>query len=116
MYFQPGSIIKRPLEGFFYGMLYDHMGIYIGNNEVIHFNGHNKKDHSARIRVDSVQRFAAGQKVALHAAPKNRTHGSAVCKKAKLILRNYQNGYDGKYGFATNNCEDFCIDCYEVNY
>ncbi|NUM34239.1 MAG: lecithin retinol acyltransferase family protein, partial [Candidatus Brocadiae bacterium] len=42
MGFVPGSIIKRPVNGF-WGLFYNHMGIYIGNDEVVHFSGESKK-------------------------------------------------------------------------
>lgn len=115
MTFEPGSIIKRPIEGF-WGWLYDHMGIYIGNNQVVHFSGESKKERDVLIHKVCLAEFAAGHKVQLHAAPKNRMHAIAICKKADQIYKNRNNSYNGRYHFTWNNCEDFCIECYEEVY
>ncbi len=115
MGFVPGSIVKRPVNGF-WGLFYNHMGIYIGNDEVVHFSGESKKADDAIIRKDKLQAFAAGHEVRLHASPKNSEHANAICQEAQRLLVNRSNGYNEQYGFVARNCEDFCVHCYEVLY
>ena len=42
MQFEPGSILKRRLGGW-YGQVYYHMGVYVGDGMVVHFNGEKQK-------------------------------------------------------------------------
>lgn len=115
MRFPLGSIIKRRLDSF-WGLFYCHMGIYVGDDEVIHFCGMKKKQRGARVRRDSLKEFADGQEVLLHEAPESDSHGRAVCRAAEHLYRHRHNGFDGRYEFAWNNCEDFCVACFEVSY
>ncbi len=115
MTFEPGSIIKRPLGGW-YGRLYCHMGVYVGAGMVIHFNGEKQKTRNAVLRRDSLEKFADGKPVKLHAAPKNAAHGQAICVAAEQHYQDEQNGYNNRYDFVRNNCESFCVHCFEVPY
>lgn len=113
MNFEPGSIIKRPLGGL-YGLFYCHMGVYVGDGMVIHFNGEKQKTRHAVLRKDTLERFAEGRTVKLHAAPKNAAHARAVCEEADRHYRDEQNGFNNCYDFVSNNCESFCVRCFEV--
>jgi Lecithin retinol acyltransferase len=116
MSFMPGTILKRPLGGFF-GLFYSHMGIYLGNGLVEHFNGETKKSWNSVLRIDTVQDFANGQLVSVHAIPKSWRHGEAICQEAlRLHALGAANGWNYLYDFAGRNCEDFCIQCYQVAY
>jgi hypothetical protein len=107
--FVPGSILKRRLNGGL-GYLFWHMGVYIGSNRVVHFNGETKKNGDAKIVCEDLAVFAGGFDVFLHATPSD---GSAVCETANRLLLQEENGYDGKYSFLFNNCEDFAVACFD---
>src|SRR4051812_42705704 len=81
MPFPPGSIVKRRLSGFA-GLFFHHMGVYVGNDTVVHFGGETKFANALLLR-ESLTAFAAGKGVVLHAAPKNPAHGQAVCAEAE---------------------------------
>jgi hypothetical protein len=115
MNFAPGSIIKRSLGGWS-GLLYCHMGVYIGDGMVIHFNGEKQKTRNAVLRKDTLEKFAAGKPVRLHAAPKNAAHAQAICAAALRHYQDEQNGFNNCYDFVHNNCENFCVHCFEVQY
>jgi hypothetical protein len=115
MNFEPGSIIKRSLGGWC-GLFYYHMGVYIGDGAVIHFNGEKPKSKSARVCKDTLEQFTAGKPVKLHAAPRNAVHAQAICTAALAHYQNEQNGFNDRYDFFNNNCESFCVSCYEVGY
>jgi hypothetical protein len=117
MSFMPGTILKRPLCGFFSRLFFFHMGVYIDNGLVIHFNGETKKSCNAVLRIDTMQDFANGQPVSLHAGPKSWRHGEAICREARrLHALGTNNCWNYLYDFAGRNCEDFCIHCYQVAY
>jgi Lecithin retinol acyltransferase len=112
----PGTIVKRQLGGFF-GLFYSHMGVYVGNGLVVHFNGEKKKSSNAILRMDTVRDFANGKPVSVHVVPKSRRHGEAVCQEAlRLHALGEANEWNWLYDFAGRNCEDFCTQCYEVAY
>jgi len=92
------------------------MGVYMGEHTVIHFNGEKKKTRDGVVRKETLEQFAAGFTVKLHASPKNTDHAKAVCDAAERLFRNSTNEYNNQYHFAFNNCEDFCVACYEVRY
>ena len=54
MNWKPGTILKRPIGGFF-GILFSHTGVYIGNGVVIHFNGEKKEKR----RRGATERYCA---------------------------------------------------------
>ena len=110
-----GSIIARPVGGL-WGLFYDHMGIYVGDDTVIHFNGETKKSIGAVLRKDSLDGFASGYDVRLHASPRNEAHARAVCAEAERLYRAERNRFNRRYDMVVNNCEDFCTTCYEVAY
>ncbi|EDN68357.1 hypothetical protein BGP_3218 [Beggiatoa sp. PS] len=114
-----GSMIQRRLDGFYF--LYKHVGIYIGDKdeefkEVIHFFGTSKKDKTAEIKNSTIEDFRKGKKVTIRQEPKNTIHGKAVCDEAKRICRDPDNKFNNKYDFVFENCEDFAVHCYEVEY
>ncbi len=113
--FVPGTILKRSLGGW-YGWIYCHMGIYVGDGRVIHFNGEKQKSRNAVLRKDSLAKFADGRPVKVHAVPRNDAHARAVCAEAERLLREEQNDFNNRYHFVSNNCESFCVNCFEVRY
>ncbi len=113
--YPPGSILKRRLNNL-WGLFYCHMGILMDDGTVIHFNGEGKKDRMAKLRRDTLDVFAAGQRVQVHALAVDPVHGQAVCRAALKALQEAQDSHDPAYDFKWNNCEDFCIACYETPY
>ncbi len=115
-----GSIIKRKISRIFW-----HMGIYIGNNQVIDYhnpdNGKKKADKGilgksgATIRMESLEKFAEEGKVFLHAEPIDDAHGKECVKRAKNFYRN-PGDYNGKYNLVTKNCEHFATTCFGEEY
>lgn len=116
MAFVPGSILKRRISGFA-GWFYHHMGIYLADDFVVHFNGERKKSCDAIIRADTLQAFGKGCCIFPHATPKNSNHAAAICQEAlRLLQLEDGNGWNKLYNFVGKNCEDFCVHCYQVPY
>ncbi|MBL8026860.1 MAG: lecithin retinol acyltransferase family protein [Fibrobacteres bacterium] len=115
MRFPPGSIIKRPIEGKITGKLLYHTGIYINDNRIINFNNEVLFDSHAIVRVDTIESFAKPYditEVKLLAAPRNNEHSKRVIERAEYHLANPK-GWNECYNVRSNNCEDFCKNCYE---
>jgi hypothetical protein len=117
----PGSLVKRRLQGWYawvswlVGIRW-HMGVYVGEGMVIHYNGE-KKSISACLCKEPLTAFAAGGQILLHAAPHDQQHGAAICAEAERLWREEDSRYNsGNYDFAFHNCEDFCVACYEAAY
>jgi Lecithin retinol acyltransferase len=115
MKIEPGTIVKRPLGGLA-GWLYCHMGVYVGDDTVIHFNGEKQKSRNALLRKDRLAAFAGGKPITVHAAPRNAAHGEAICAEAERLYQDAQNAFNNQYHTVHNNCESFCVSCFEVRY
>jgi hypothetical protein len=111
--FPIGSIVRRRLDGFI-GFAGWHWGVYVGNNQIVHFNGLAKKERSAFIQCDSVEAFGAGHRVVLHRRPNDLQHGIATAQKARELQSIAENGFNGTYHFLIRNCQDFCRHCIET--
>ena len=108
--------------------LYKHFGIYIGNNQVIHFAPPQSDYGSdAFIHTTSLSHFADGDTVYRMTFPEKYNSGSFLRSfvmsddyhlytpaetvdraKSKLGMKGVKN--DG-YNFIMNNCEDFALWC-----
>ncbi len=108
-----GSILSRDLSGAA-GIIYNHVGIYVGRGFVVHFNGEGFGCSDAKIRKDKLAAFADGHEVHVYAAPENAEHGEAVKREAEGYWRNRGNEFNGRYSFIFKNCEDFCCACFNV--
>ena len=103
----PGDVI-RVYNGRFY-----HMGIYIGDEKVIHFAGpdtrHLTDSSQARVRISAIDDFAMkGQLEVRDYSLKERLRkrpGSRVISEAKKHLG------EGGYDIIHNNCEHFVNKC-----
>ena len=112
--YEHGTILQRPLIGRL-GKLYKHVGIYIGKNRVIHFNGMGPGDKQvARLHTVSLSEFSDSQPVSVRLEPCNKRHGRAIVRYARQLQREHSNPYNHRYSFAFRNCEDFCRHCYRV--
>ncbi|MCK5522856.1 MAG: lecithin retinol acyltransferase family protein [Thiomargarita sp.] len=110
-----GSAIQRRLAGI-EGVLYKHVGIYIGDEKVIHFYGEGKKDKKAKVIETTLSDFGNEEEIRIKKKPQNANHAKAVCDEAKSICSDSKNEYNGKYSAILKNCEDFVKHCYEVEY
>lgn len=92
---------------------YYHHGVYLGNNEVIHFTGDTNDGisdpNNVKVRKTSLDFFANGNPVekAIYSAheEKNRNPVEKIIEIATSHLG------EGGYNFANNNCEDFANKC-----
>ncbi|MFT7617512.1 MAG: hypothetical protein ACI97A_001151 [Planctomycetota bacterium] len=109
-----GSVLKRDLVGV-PGKVYSHVGIYIGAQQIIHFNGEFGSGSEAKIVKSSLEEFSKGRKIRVQAQPESIAHGQATCEEAHRVLSN-PNAWDGKYALVTKNCEDFTHHCFRARY
>jgi len=106
-----GAIISRRLDGIA-GLYGWHWGIYVGNGQVVHFNGLTKKERGAIIRQDSLSDFAADHRIHLYHSPSDSKQGKAIADFACQLQELSDNGFNGSYMFLSKNCQDFCAYCY----
>lgn len=85
--------------------LYTHHGIYIGNDEVIHYSGFANGISNGEIEITTLSSFTNGERtfVKRYAFPKYK--GNQVVERAKSRL-----GED-LYNVLLNNCEHFAYWC-----
>lgn len=111
-----GSEIQRE-TGF--GFTAVHTGIYIGNDEVIHFDGESSSanNKSDIVKKSTLNEFLEGKKMEIRENPINDEHARNIVERAKKIMENEDNKYNGNYGLIFGeHCQDFTKDCYEVEY
>jgi len=106
-----GAIISRRLDGMA-GLYGWHWGIYVGNDQVVHFNGFTKKECRAIIRRDPLAEFAAGHRIHLYHHPTDSKQGKAIADFACQLQALNDNGFNGSYAILSKNCQDFCAYCY----
>ncbi len=84
--------------------LYEHHGIYVGDDLVIHFTATSKRKEEAEIRTNSVEDFAHGDPV--------RSVEYAECSPPEVVIGRARKclGRDG-YSLFSNNCEHFARWC-----
>jgi len=109
--FPVGSILRRPVEGTV-SKAFFHEGILMPDGKVIHFNGQRKGDTGAVLREDSLVDFANGGFVHCHQMPLDEAHSMEVCSRARDLLDNQENHFNGNYCFLFKNCQDFCRLCF----
>lgn len=114
MSFQKGAMLQRPIiiKGHKFA---DHIGIYIGNNKVIHFGF----PVGTKIIKTSLEEFAEGgggiNSVSVKEYAVNEEHQEIICENAELLLSIQENGYNEKYNLFWNNCEHFARECYQTD-
>ena len=101
-----GAIIQREIDGVFSSFAM-HTGILTEKGTVIHFN-----DEKEVIEEVSFKEFSKGKKVSIRNCPTDEEHAQRVCNKAREILEDKNNSYNGKYNFFFNNCQDFTQECF----
>jgi len=109
-----GSEIQRE-TGIGFGSV--HTGIYIGNNKVIHFDGESSSANSKSdiVKESTLEEFSEGKNLIVRENPRDDEHARRIVKRAKKIMKDENNKYNGNYGLVFGkHCQDFTKDCYEV--
>lgn len=92
---------------------YYHIGIYIGNEQVIHFAGPDPNlltDPSvAKIRQDSLEHFAMGRSIEVREYSFKERLKKKPWKKVIIIAKSHLG--EGGYDIIYNNCEHFANLC-----
>ena len=105
--------------------LYEHHGIYVGDDMVVHYNGLARgivfekscfeeilsnvvpldKRNIAKVEMTSLEEFASGDtwQIKEHANAPFSSQDIALCAKARVG--------EQKYNLLINNCEHFCNEC-----
>lgn len=84
---------------------YAHHGIYAGQGNVVHYAGFKDLLRRGPVETISLERFAEGYEIRVHAEPDSRYDGLQAVQRATSRL-----GED-RYRLLTNNCEHFCTWC-----
>lgn len=101
---QYGDIIG--VSGNFMGYKYEHYGIYIGNNKVIHFCSNTGKAEDTKIQETNMGAyFKNGEYFVLNVASTSKFTPEDTVKRAKERL-----GFKS-YDLLQNNCEHFALWC-----
>ena len=82
--------------------LYTHHGIYIGNNEVVHYSGLANGLQSGPVCKTSLYDFANGVKI------NKKTYKDAKYHTTEVVNRVEQRMGEHLYSVHSNNCEHFC--------
>ena len=84
---------------------YTHHGIYVGNQQVIHYSGFSKGPWAGPIEIVSLATFTQGKP----------THVSAssyfLYSRAEAVIRAYSRLGEDDYRLFSNNCEHFVNWC-----
>jgi hypothetical protein len=110
---RPGCILKRRTNIAVINKLnVKHVGIYLGNNQVVHFHGSGNDIKNAGIVKTSIKKFADGKKLYVGLYPRTKKHENQVVNRALKLLKMSNNNYNGNYNALWNNCITFAKDCY----
>lgn len=88
--------------------LYTHHGVYVGNNQVIHYAGYAngwRDCGNQKVELISLQTFASGQHIQI------KDYGSHRLPHSKAVVRAFERLHEDKYNLASNNCEHFANWC-----
>lgn len=86
---------------------YSHHGIYIGNEEVIHYSGFADSERTGPVEIISLEEFHSGSGYKIKKHPNKKYKRKESVKRAKSRL-----GED-LYSLFNNNCEHFVNWCIE---
>ncbi len=90
--------------------LYKHYGVYIGNDEVVHFSGGAENELSAEracIRKTSLEEFRGDGEIEIEANNCGAFSHEETAARARAAVGSEK----GKYDLAWNNCEHFANWC-----
>ncbi len=105
--------------------LYEHHGIYVGDDMVVHYNGLARgivlekscfeeilsnvvpldKRNIAKVEMTSLEEFASGDVLQV------KKHANAPFSGQEVALRAKERIGEQKYNLIINNCEHFCNEC-----
>jgi len=105
--------------------LYEHHGIYVGDDKVVHYNGLARgivlekscfeeilsnvvpldKRNIAKVEMTSLEEFASGDVLQV------KKHADAPFSGQEVALRAKERIGEQKYNLIINNCEHFCNEC-----
>jgi hypothetical protein len=111
----PGAIIERKVKSVWLPFA-KHIGIYVNDEQVIHFNGERLFRRDFVVCAGTLSEFADGERVSVRDCPLDDDHSAAVVAEARRLLDSKENGFNGDYDFVNKNCEDFAAQCYEVKF
>jgi len=86
---------------------YTHHGLYIGDNEVIHYAGFSEDMDKGKIEITSYEDFSQNKNTYI------KTHFNRVYNEIESVTRAYSRLGEDEYNLVFNNCEHFvswCID------
>ena len=108
-----GSIVQRRTQALGIAV---HTGIYVGGGKVIHFDGESSNQgNSDKIVKSNLKEFSDGYDVFVRREPIDKKHGYRVAEKARRIMMDNNNEYNGNYGLIFGkNCQDFTADCFNA--
>lgn len=98
---RPGDHLVSPRVG------YQHHGIYIGQQQVIHYQGLFGGNEANRVVQGSLREFSQGNAVQVQAHPSRRFSGKKSAERAHARLGEHD------YHLLFNNCEHFVMWCIE---
>ena len=111
----PGSIIQRKLKSAWIPLA-KHIGIYVSDEQVIHFSGEHVFRSDFAVCAETLEEFADGRPITVRDCAIDDDHSAAVIAEAQRLLYESENGFNGSYHFVRKNCEDFAAQCYEVEF
>lgn len=86
---------------------YHHHGIYVGNDQVIHYQGLSSGEASCQVVCSSLDQFCQGKPFTVRSHPHRRL------SREQSIARAYRRLGEHSYNLLFNNCEHFVLWCIE---
>ena len=86
---------------------YHHHGIYVGNDQVIHYQGLSSGEASCQVVCSSLDQFCQGKPFTVRSHPHRRL------SREQSIARAYRRLGEHSYNLLFNNCEHFVQWCIE---
>ena len=84
---------------------YSHHGLYVGNNQVIHYQGPFSGDESCQVVCTSLEYFTEGKDFRI------RHHHQQRFSRDASVDRAYSRLGESRYSLLFNNCEHFVMWC-----
>jgi hypothetical protein len=90
---------------------YSHHGIYVGNNQVVHYSGFSEFLKKGPISMTTLEDFAGGQSVVEVTYSDALHKGASAAKRAINRFNDQSLSKDDKHNLLFNNCEHFATWC-----
>ena len=98
---QPGDHLVSPRTG------YQHHGLYLGDHQVIHYQGFSAGELSGQITITSLAEFCQEHDYHIH------HHETRAYNREESMDRAYSRLGEAHYSTLFNNCEHFVLWCIE---